>query len=371
VDIIKHIYDYLMEHNTSVIVPELGCFSIVNKPSEIRDGVVSPPVKTVEFDCNISDDDHVLTQYIAKKENTTNEQVVSEIQTFYNQFFINKLTYEKEISFEGFGTFSQPDFANMIFTPDANFFKDNYGLGQAQISGNLDPSDTTRFRVKEHQPKYRQEPPPEKPGKPAKTPPPPKKKSEKTKTGSSSLWVLWVLLIAVALGVGGYFAYPYIQNKTRIPKISEIFDNLFQRTVTIVAVEPETESTDTDETDQNTSNTEVAQTLDDTTDKKNALKPDNQQQTTSKPAPAVYTGNAGQGRYVLIIASLAPRSEAERFGRKLQADGINYEIIPAVVEGVQRYRISVASFDDKAEAVRQANQMKSQKYCENVWVASR
>jgi len=89
------------------------------------------------------------------------------------------------------------------------------------------------------------------------------------------------------------------------------------------------------------------------------------------PAPQIRPepqGNVGGGKYVLIISSLPSRSEAESFGKKLQAEGIAYEIIEAAN---QRYRISVASFDDRAEAQRQADQMKSRPYCKDVWIASR
>ena len=162
-------------------------------------------------------------------------------------------------------------------------------------------------------------------------------------------------------------------------------------TVTNIAVEEqETPPVNTDETSENTPNTEIAQTLDVSTDKKNALNPENRQQTTpvtsqtkSTPEPATSPTPApekkpvnvapiqtktGQGKYLLVVASLSTQSAAEKYVRKLQAEGFDCEIVDA---GNQRFRVSVASFDSLDEATRQANQMKSRPYCEEVWVIRR
>jgi cell division septation protein DedD len=447
VDITKYIYDYLMEYNTPVIVPELGCFTIVNKPSEIKDGIVIPPVKTVELDSENTRDDNVLTLYIAKKENISVEQVAKEIRDFYQHFFIRKLLLERKISFDGFGVFLLNEYG-IVFLPDANFFKDNYGLGDAYISGDtvqqpnfaatapepapyippvdpfvtpepplkptqaipepgvksepggslFDTNDRTRFRENTE----RRRPATDKPEKPvqpvrsAKTPPPPPKKRQKQlKTGgSSNLWVLWFILAAGALGVGGYFAYPIVY-----PIVYPKFAAMFASNDTVlhaIVVPPNNEAKPlyAGETEADTLNSEVALTLDDATDKKNALNPTGTAPPStsppqSKPATEPSTpkttepvtqktaepvtvaqsqGNAGSGAYVLIIGSFTTYSAAEVYRKELQAAGINSEIVDA---GSQRYRISVASFDNKAEAVRQANQMKSKPHCEKIWVARR
>ena len=106
-EISKYIYDYLVEYNTSVVVPDLGCFSIIHKPSEINAGIVMPPSKTVAFDSENTEDDNIFTYYIAKKESITPEQAAEEVRKFYNKFFIQKLTIRRQpVSFPKFGTFS-------------------------------------------------------------------------------------------------------------------------------------------------------------------------------------------------------------------------------------------------------------------------
>jgi len=414
-----------MAHNTSVIVPELGCFSIVAKPSVIQNNEIIPPVKTVELDSENTDDDSVFTRYIAEKENITIERAAEEVNKFYNHFFIQKLANNKQsIAFENFGTFSLNDSGNIRFDPVTDFFKDNYGLGHVQIAGDtakpppfetvpvvpvpqpavppapvpiipveskpvqspsesaqpvqetkdsspktddglFDTNNTTRYRenTERRRPVEEKREPPKplkpstvsKPLKPAlKSQKPPKMK----KSDNSNLWVLWVLLIAAGLGVAGYNLYPKI-NKSLTNK---------GRPVTIVE-KPEAEPAYTGETDENTPNTEVAQTLDEATDKKNALNPAQQEVAKSPSTPsqpvAQSQGNVGSGRWVLIVGSFRIQSNAEKFAKSLQAEGINNEII---VARNQMYWVAVASFDNLAEAARQAEQMKSKR---EVWVGRR
>jgi len=419
-DISKYIYDYLMEGNTSVVVPDLGCFSIVDKPSVLQDNIVIPPVKTVVLDSENSEDDHVFTRYIADKENITIEQAGQEVYKFYNHFFRQKLANSiQPIIFENFGTFSKNDSGDIQFEPVPDFFKDNYGLGPVPIStapssfesapvisepvaseptitveseqvqspsetdaNLLDPSDHTRFRENKERRRSVAEVPPEppkqpkspKPSKSPKQPKPPKQPKEK-KTGNSNLWVLWVFLIAVGLGVAGFY----------FSEISMFFTNnkilTKGRPVTVIA-EPEANPEYADETDENIPNAELSQTLDEATDKKNALNPaENQQtvtstsqpevaattsQTESKPEPVVQSrGNAGSDQWALIAGSFKIQSNAEAFQRTLRAEGFSTEIILA---RNQLYWVSIGSFDTLAEAQRQANQMKSKR---EVWVAKK
>ena len=112
-----------MEYNKPVIVPDLGCFTIVDQSAEIRNGVDVPAGKTVVLDCENADDDHVLTSYIAEKENITIEQAAEAIKKFYKQFFI--LVFGRTLQFEKFGTFLLNEKKDIIFAPDINFFSEN------------------------------------------------------------------------------------------------------------------------------------------------------------------------------------------------------------------------------------------------------
>ena len=424
-EINKYIFEYLNEYNTSVVVPDLGRFSIIRKPSEIKDGVVVPPVKSIEFDSNKTDDDGVFTRYLAKKASITQEQAAEEVRMFYNKYFLQKLTINRQpISFDQLGTFSLHA-GNIVFEPVANFFKDNFGLGNAYISSEAKPQpppippqvvapkpepvipkpepvqpqtetssqpvqpksddsglfnmndaryreNTERRRQVPPLPEQRQEPPvpPQQARKKeiAKRPPKPQKKQkemkekkEKTSNGSNR-WVFWVILIAIVLGVGAYFGYPYIES--RLPTgIASLFAKK------PIYVEPAETSifADDDGFFTDSINGETDQGLDDSTDKRNALNP-NESPSASSPATTsssqplqTQTASVPQsksGRWFVIIGSFGTQSAAETFGKKAQAeDGLNYEVIFS--GNLQRYRVSAGRFDTEAEAKQLSSQIRA------------
>ena len=439
IDISKYIYDYLLAGNVSVVVPDLGCFSIVDKPSVIQNNIVIPPVKTIEFDAENSEDDHFFTRYVAEKENITVEQAIQEIYKFYEHYFIQKLPNSKQsIVFENFGEFSLNYSGDMQFMPVADLFKDHYGLDQVSISGHaaapppieaapvipepaapqapepIVPPVQPSSELKEQEPKQEEAPPasgeslfgsgsstryrenterrrpavdvpptqpapaqpaqptkssntsntskPSKPMKPS-TPPKQPKQPQAKKTCSSNLWVLWVLLIAAGLGVAGYYFYPNI-NKYLTKGKSQV-----------IIAEPQAEPENTAVAEENTPNSEVSQSLDEATDRKNALNPATHQQTPSSSSSSSSTtaarsvtptqGSAGRGQWVMIAGSFKVQSNAEKFMRTLQAEGLNPEIIATKN---QLYWVAVASFDNLSEAQRQAREMNSKR---EVWIARR
>ena len=430
-DISKYIYDYLMEYSTPVIVPELGCFKIIYKPSEVRDGRVIPPVKTVELDCeNSIDYNNVFASYIARKENISIEQANKEVLDFYDQFFSkhSDIIRGRNIVIDKFGTFSLDAYRNIIFAPVDDFFKDNYGLGNAYVQNDeaqqvqpeivfenpepepeplfepepepitpaepepvkveepeeqpvqeegdtqvdaeapiFDTTDKTRFHENTDYKKKKQYQQEQKP--PKKTAPP----LRRQRTGNTGNFKMnpalftFLFLLFVGLCI-------FVYNKTKAPYSPPVSTIVHDTTI------------QQDTTEAETTDIEEEPTSDDAQDKRdaldpnagNAVQPETKPQEpvkieTPKPKPEQPTVtqppiNTGRGRYVLIVGSFTSPSSAEAHGKKLQAAGLNYEVIDA---GSQRYRVSVGSYDDIAEANRQANQVKSKPLCENVWVAKR
>jgi hypothetical protein len=96
---------------------------------------------------------------------------------------------------------------------------------------------------------------------------------------------------------------------------------------------------------------------------------ENTLETGSQPANvALSPGSLGQGRYILIVESFSSYSEAEDYAKKLRFAGIACEIYDA---GFKRFRVWIASFDDLNEAHNYARLMKSNPYCEKIWVSKR
>ena len=431
-DISKYICDYLVEYNTSVVVPQLGCFTIVNIPSEIRDGIVTPPSKSVKLDSEMINDDHVLTLYVARKENISVEQAAEEVRNFYQQYFIQKLPDARNITIERLGVFSIDESEKIVFVSDDNLFKTNFGLDNAYISGKtqeqptwnpvvpeppvLNPAvpvfvsepvqpsqpeikenmDTqtnseeslfntdsnTRYRENptRREPKFERQQPPARPtqrpvAKKAKV-----TKEKKEKSGSSYLWLLWVLLAAAGLGVAGYFFYPKyspIVSAKISPLLAKIpFISSKTPVIDIVVEEQEENLEFADETEDITPNTDIANTLDDATAKKNALKPEGNRKTQSIPSTSSSVsssqsqGTVGRGIFGVIVASLPTHEDAEAHGRNLnKKHGYNYEVVEAVVNGARKYRVSVDSFDDWKEANQFVEKWRSRPDCKDAWPA--
>ena len=462
-DINKYICNYLVEYNTSVVVPQLGCLTIVNIPSEIRDGIVTPPSKTVKLDSNISSDDHVLTLYIARKENISVDQAAEGVRNFYQQNFIQKLPGARSVTIEGLGVFSLDESGEIVFVSDENLFKSNFGLDNTYISGkmqeppvsapvapeppvtipvapvsvpvpvqpsqpenktNMDTqtnSDESLFNT-ENNPRYRenttrkekferQSPPPSTPA-PSRHPQKPvaqkpkaaKAPKEKKEKSGGSYWWLIILLVIAGLGVAGYFLYPKYSPiiSAKISPLLEKIPFISSKTPPAVdiAVEEQEETPDpAEETEDDTSNTDIANTLDDATTKKNALNPEGSQQTQpAKPATTTTTsststpiktsstststpvsssssssqGSTGRGNYGIIVASLATREDAEAYGRNLsKKHGYSYEVVEAVVNGAKKYRVSVDSFDDWKDWRMYVDKWKNQPGCKDAWAVKK
>ncbi|MDR2037178.1 MAG: SPOR domain-containing protein [Bacteroidales bacterium] len=424
-DISKHIRGYLMEH-PSVVVPELGRFTAVDKPSVIAGDVVLPPVRTLEFDNSDSDDDGKLATYIAGLEKITPDQARDAIKEFYADI-TKQLIFSKTISVDNFGILSLDAKGDIIFIPDSRLNIGNvntYGLEQVNIQGETPkteapPSPTkekeippvaevpktkepevpktpdadvkkeeptasaasgesifatgnmrTRENTERRRPAIERQEPPAKPVQqktvPPKTKPPVTQKKTTASSGNSfPVWIIFVLLAAAGLGVGFYYLYPKFT---------------LDKTAKTAQLPPAIESPET-----TSGNSEIEQGMDDATDKKNALNPDPSTPSTAPSTPAAQPekvsstpskshagtsiqGNVGQGKYLLIVGSFSTQVRAERYGKMLQDAGINFEIIDF---GNQRVRVAVASYENITEAYNQLNYFRQQPHCKDVWVLRR
>ena len=395
--------------------------------------MVTPPCKTVKLDTDMINDDHVLSLYVMRKEDISVEQAAEEIRNFYQQNFVQKLSDNQSVTIDGLGFFSMNESGKIEFVPDANLFKTNYGFENVYITGKapeppawnpvvpeppilepivmpepepvfvpepvqppqpeikettdsqtnpgenlIDAGDNTRYRenTTRREPRYENQKPPTKQTPKSVSPrPKPKQKEKKEKAGNSYLLLLFILLGAAGLGVAGYLFYPNIS--TKISLLLEKIPFISSKTpVDKVVFEVQDEASEfTDETDESTPNTDIAQTLDDATDKKNALKPEGSQSVQSTQKTTTLTqsqGSVGRGKYGIIVASLLTQEDAEEHGRNLnKKHGYSYEVLEAVANGVKRYRVSVDSFDDWKESNVYVEKWKNKPDCNNAWPAKK
>lgn len=188
-------------------------------------------------------------------------------------------------------------------------------------------------------------------------------------------WLFGILLSSVFIVFLVYFLYPEIYS---ILNTSDTTSSLKE--------EKQIESKLTEEQKEDNHIVEPTQPDDDGTDKNDASNPESNQQTASTSqnqttpeiTPTEITepetkpvSNTGQGKFLVVVISLPSRSAAEDYVSKLESEGFECEIVGAIVEGKQTYRVSVASFDDEKEAQKRRKELISELRFENAWIGRR
>ena len=93
-------------------------------------------------------------------------------------------------------------------------------------------------------------------------------------------------------------------------------------------------------------------------------------ESKSKPKPVTSSlPKVENGKFELIVVGVSKRESADAYIRKLETAGISAKIIKTTNNGNPWFRVSIGSYDNKNDADKQAEEMKSQPHCENVWVA--
>ena len=130
ININQHISELLYSYDC-VILPNFGGFISNYKPASLsEDGKnIIPPSKSISFNKNLSNNDGLLINFIAKKNNieyNTAKQLVSD---FVSNLFL-KLDNNKTFVFDKIGDFVFDKALNLIFEPynTENYLSDSFGL---------------------------------------------------------------------------------------------------------------------------------------------------------------------------------------------------------------------------------------------------
>ncbi len=120
----------LLNDNECVIVPEFGAF-ISKRHSATIDYAnhrFLPPYKEIVFNNKLNNNDDILDDFIAQKENISKEEALNKIRDFVNQS-VAILDVNSELELEGFGKFININ-GNYIFKvkEDVNVLGDSFGL---------------------------------------------------------------------------------------------------------------------------------------------------------------------------------------------------------------------------------------------------
>lgn len=126
------LYDY-----SSVVVPGFGAFITQYIPSKVdtETGMVSPPVKTIQFNEKLNLNDGLLISHIARHERINDSEAENYISNFVNNIN-DQLNYGQPVFIEGLGTFNklpQSDIVNFTPAPDINFSTETFGLSSVEL----------------------------------------------------------------------------------------------------------------------------------------------------------------------------------------------------------------------------------------------
>jgi cell division septation protein DedD len=92
---------------------------------------------------------------------------------------------------------------------------------------------------------------------------------------------------------------------------------------------------------------------------------------TTEPAPPTQETVREGGRWVINLASVANKKDAESFIAQAKSRGVTAELYQVTVKGKKRWRVHVSGFATDAEARAEARLIKEKLGIDDVWIAKR
>jgi nucleoid DNA-binding protein len=135
-DIAAYIKELILT-NECVILPRFGGFITKYRPAKVdpRKKILAPPSKEIEFHSELTKDNGVLVNYIARKNKTFNTRARRLVEDFVNE--INaRLDNGEKVVFEGIGVFVRDtNSGKLLFysLSDENYLIDSYGLMNLEL----------------------------------------------------------------------------------------------------------------------------------------------------------------------------------------------------------------------------------------------
>lgn len=321
-DINKYISGLLFIHDC-VILPGFGGFvsnyhaAEHNKTSHTFD----PPTKDVLFNKNLTYNDGLLINYLAKNAGITYNEAKARIQDEVQQAWL-KLDKQQEVTFEGVGTFRYDKNKNLHFEPanTENFLTDAYGMSSFRF-----PPLHYHKNAREVVPIY-------------------------NANQNMNQGLKRTLKIAAVV-------VPIIGLLTLIPYTKSIRQQQMAGYGYSDSVEKPIEETHT----AMPSDTNMEQVLDIVTDKRQALF------YNEEPKQVIKKQQTDGLTFYIIGASYKDAINADKHAAQFKAEGFDASVIFAD----DLYRVALCSFDSKVNALHELRRIRNEESNEKVWLYAR
>lgn len=320
-DLNKYISGLLFIHDC-VILPGFGGFvtNYSDAEHENLSNTFHPPKKNILFNKNLTYNDGLLINYIAKNLKIDYKKAEDLVKTEVQNAWL-KLEENSEVSFEGVGTFSFDKNRKLIFNPaiTENFLTDSYGLSSFRF-----PPLNYEKSVQKLSSNYN---------------------SFEMNNGLKQT-LKWA---AIAIPIVGILALvPYVKNNNQQSATIGIVDSINDE----VPIE------DTHSAMVPDSN--ISGMINQATDKKTAL-------FYSEENQSITIRQQTDGKTFHIIgASYKNVSNANKHAEEL----INKGLQAQVIENNNLYRVSLATFDNKVNALHELRRIRNEEQNDKVWLFS-
>ncbi|MDA3893362.1 MAG: SPOR domain-containing protein [Salinivirgaceae bacterium] len=321
-DLNKYVSGLLFIHDC-VILPGFGGLvtNYHNAEHNELSSTFYPPKKDVLFNKNLTYNDGLLINYLAKNLDISYEEAEKRIKEEVQKSWL-KLDKGQQVSFDGVGSFRYDKDQNMVFTPEdsENFLTDAYGLSSFRFPP-LNYQKNVHNIIPLHKHTHM---------------------DEDVKTT-----LKWVAAAVAIVAIAILSLIPYQKNKSLQQIAGVTFDTATKKPSELVhSAMP--------------ADTNVAEVIDQTTDKRLALFYNEEAEATVKKQET--TGLT----FHIIGGSYKDESNALEDVAFFKQKGFNAKVINAN----ELYRVSLAEFDSKVNALHELRRIRNEEQNDNVWLLS-
>lgn len=321
-DLNKYISGLLFIHDC-VILPGFGGFVTNYREAEHEElsHTFHPPKKDVLFNKHLTYNDGLLINYLSKNLKISYreaEQIIKEeVQKAWLQ-----LDEGGEVCFDGVGTFSYDKNRKLVFNPliTENFLTDSYGLSSFRFPP-LNYQQSTHKIV----PTYNEQP----------------------MNQGLKQTLKWVAIAVPVIGL--LTLIPYVKKESQ------------QSASMGFSVDSQIDLPIEDTHRAMVPDTNVSGMINEATDKRTALF-----YSEDTPATTIKPQVINAKTFYIIGASYKDRSNAEIHADDFKKQGFNAEVI----EANNLYRVSLASFDNKVNALHELRRIRNEEKNDKVWLFS-